>query len=347
MPVVSGEPILMRESIMLTDEDLFRVQAVTEKMTKDVTILVSTAGTGSIFETNLMNIARQISGVSMNRVRVEECHERVYPGKPSLSLTDGEVTNIHYMAAPEGTELPPFLDALSWLGRGEEVPTTDAAEPLQELKSPVDILVLMTESCPHCPQAVSAALCLAVGNPMISAGIVDALHVPDIAERFKVKSTPTIVINEGMTIVGLIPRDELARRVAEAGNEESLTSVLDSMIRNGRAEDAAELMCRENRPEAVLPIYLSKEFSVRMGALLAMEEALERNPRILDSVLGHLTDLLFQEEVALRGDTAELLGKIGNPVALPALQKAKKDPDPDVREAVMEALHALEGQKCS
>ena len=79
------------------------------------------------------------------------------------------------------------------------------------------------------------------------------------------------------------------------------------MIRTGRAEDAAELMCRENRPAAILPIYLSNEFSVRMGALLAMEEALERNPRILDPVLGQLTDLLFQEEVALRGDTAELL----------------------------------------
>jgi HEAT repeat protein len=181
---------------------------------------------------------------------------------------------------------------------------------------------------------------------MVTAGIVDALQVSDIAERFKVKSTPTIVINEGMTIVGRITRDELARRVAEAGKEESLTSVLGSMIRTGRAEDAAELMCRENRPEAVLPIYLSKEFSVRMGALLAMEEALERNPRILDPVLGQLTDLLFQEEVALRGDTAELLGKIGNPVALPALRKAKRDPDPDVREAVMEALQALEDHDC-
>lgn len=332
---------------MLADQDLMRVQAVTEKMTRDVTILVSSAGTESIFETNLVNIARQISGVSMNRVRVEEWHENIFPGKPSLSLTDGEVTNIHYMAAPDGRELQPFLDALSLLGRSEIVPNLNACEPLHELKSPVDILVLMAESCPHCPQAVSAALCLAAGNPMITARIVDALEASDIADRFKVKSTPTIVINEGMTIIGGIAMDELSRRVAEAGKEESFTSILDSMIRNGRAEDAAELMCRENRPEAVLPIYLSKEFSVRMGALLAMEEALERNPRILDSVLGQLTDLLFQEEVALRGDTAELLGKIGNPAALPALHKAKEDPDPDVREAVMEALQSLEDHDCS
>ncbi|MDQ7783678.1 MAG: hypothetical protein RDU20_12415, partial [Desulfomonilaceae bacterium] len=92
---------------MLTDQDLLRVQAVTEKMTRDVTILVGSVGTKTVFETNLVNIARQISGVSMNRVRVEEWHERIFPGKPSLTLTDGEVTNIHYLGAPEGTELQP------------------------------------------------------------------------------------------------------------------------------------------------------------------------------------------------------------------------------------------------
>ena len=50
------------------------------------------------------------------------------------------------------------------LGKGEDVPTSDAVERIQELKSPVDILILMAESCPHCPQAVGAALSLAVGN---------------------------------------------------------------------------------------------------------------------------------------------------------------------------------------
>lgn len=326
---------------MLTDQDLMRVQAVTETLSRDVTIMVKDAGTESIFETNLVNVARQISGVSMNRVRVEEWSETILPGKPSLTLSDGELTNIHYLAAPEGRELPPFLEAISWLGKANEIPTSEALEALQELKSPVHVMVLMAEACPHCPQVVSAALSLAVGNPMITLNIVDALYISDLAERFKVKSTPTIVINEGMTLVGQITREDLAKRVFEAGMGESLTSVLDSMIKTGRAEDAAELLCSKNQPEAILPIYLSPEFSTRMGALLAMEEALEHNPRVFDPVLGQLTDLLFQDEAPLRGDTAELLGKIGNPAAIPALRKITDDPDPDVREAVLEALEEL------
>jgi HEAT repeat protein len=105
------------------------------------------------------------------------------------------------------------------------------------------------------------------------------------------------------------------------------------------------LLCCENRPDAILPIYLSKEFSVRMGALVTMDEALEMDPRILDPLVDDLVLLLSQDEVALRGDTAELLGKIGNPSAIPALKKAAEDPDPDVREAVEEALEVLEKKK--
>ena len=41
---------------------------------------------------------------------------------------------------------------------------------------------------------------------MITVNVVDALQISDFVERFKVKSTPTIVINEGMTIVGRITR---------------------------------------------------------------------------------------------------------------------------------------------
>ncbi len=75
-----------------------------------------------------------------------------------------------------------------------------------------------------------------------------------------------------------------------------------------------------------------------MGALVAIEEALGVNPRIMDPIVSDLIALLSQDGIALRGDTAELLGKIGNPAAEPALRNATEDADPDVREAAEEAL---------
>lgn len=327
---------------MLTDQELARIQQAARQITDTVKIVINRANSGTPFESDMVNTAMQIAGVSMNRIPVEDGYDLIFPGKPSLTLTDGRNLNIHYLALPGDHELGPFLDALLWLGKGKELPRSRAIESLPETSVPAGILVLMASQCPHCPQAVAAILSLAVNRPWITAAVVDAVEFPDLAARYKVKSTPTTVVNEGFTMIGQVNLDLLAAQLERAGGIESLTSVLDSMIKSGRAEDAAGLLCREKTPAAILPIYRSKEFSVRIGALVAMEEALGLDPRALDPIVAELTALLFDEEVSLRGDTAELLGKIGNSSALPALRKAAQDPDPDVREAVEEAIQALE-----
>lgn len=324
---------------MLTDLDLANVQAACRTMCKRVTILAHSAGTDGPFETNLFNIARQVSGVSQDMIRLEETAEPIYPGKCSLTLSDGQNRNIHYLAMPEGRELSPFLDAISWLGGAGMNLGAGVGKTLEQLSEPAHLQVLMTEACPHCPNAVAAALMLAVARPSITVSVVDVLWFEDMAQRYKVKSTPTIVVNEGLTLVGRVTVQDLALQIVEASA--SLTSVLKSMMDAGRAEDAAAVLCRAEQPEALLPFYISEEFSTRMAALVVMEEALERNPRILDPIVGRLIELLFGDDVALRGDTAELLGKIGSPEAIPALQKAAQDEDPDVREAAEEALETL------
>ena len=327
---------------MLTDRELINIQEACERMPKPVTIFAYATGTDSPFESNLLNIARQTSGVSQEKIRIEQSEEPVFPGKPSLTLSDGELRNIHWLAAPEGKEFGPYLDALCWLGGDEAGISPGPLKTLEGLQEPVHLLVLMTEACPHCPDAVRTVLGLAVGNPLVTASVVDVLWFEDMAQRYKVKSTPTIIMNDGLTLVGQVSAQDLARKLVEAETG-SLTPVLKSMMDSGRAEDAAELLCRENQPEAILPLYLSQEFSTRMAALVVMQEALERNPGILNPILGSLTDLLFVEDVGLRGDTAELLGRVGNPDTIPALKKACDDPDPDVREAAQEALELIGG----
>jgi alkyl hydroperoxide reductase subunit AhpF len=339
---------LPKEFAVLSDQDLMSVQKITEAMTESVKIIVDGGATENTFQVNLVNIARQISGVSMNRVLLEEEDgSSPYPGRTCLTLERGSARNIHYMAAPEGRELAPFLDALAWLGGATPFPSSGNLELLHDLRVPMEILVLMAEACPHCPAVVRSAVAIGAMQPLANVSIIDALSFNDLADRYKVKSTPTTIINQGLTSVGHISLDQLAEQVVRAAKGASLTEVLDSMIKAGRAEEAAEVLCRENQPAAILPIYRAKEFSVRMGALVTMEEALGLSPRVLDPLVEELTSLLSDEEIGLRGDTAELLGKIGNKAAIPALRKALEDPDPDVREAVEEALQLLEDENTS
>ncbi len=332
---------LRQEFDLLSDHDLMQVQDAVNAMSATVTLVLYSTGADSAFEANLANIAAQVNGVSMGQVRLDEGREPVIPGKASLTLSAKLQRNIHYLAAPEGHEFESFCKGIRWLGGADKPLTSELREKLNGLTEPVDLLVPIASACNHCPHVVQTALAVAVVQPLITLTIIDALQFPDMAERFNVKSVPTIIINATRTIVGRIEAEGLVNELVTVEGTKSLTDDLESMISSGRAEDAAALLCKRKEPQAILPLYVSNEFATRLGALVTIEEALGRDPRILDPVLDDLSRLLFHEDVGLRGDTADLLGRIGNPAAIPWLRKALDDPDLDVREAVEEALQRL------
>ncbi len=328
---------------MLSEKDLESLQIASSSLRNQVTIYVNRTGIESPFENNLLNIARQITGVSLNRVTIADGQESLFPTKPSFTLSDGKCRNIHYFAAPEGSEFQPFLEALIWLGQGKQRSASDAFETLKKLRSPTHLLIFIAAACPHCPQTVRSAISLATHCPLITLSVVDALEFPDLASRYKIKSTPTLIVDDGLTLVGVVTIEELIAHLVREDDVASLSLVLESMINSGRAEDAAGIICNKRRPDAIIPVYRSQAFSLRMGALVAMEEALLKDRSIFDTVIDEFTALLFQEDPGLRGDTAAFLGKTGNPAVIPVLRKiAAQDPDPDVQEAAQEALDLLE-----
>ena len=327
---------------MLNDTDLMNVQSSTSGLSRAVTLVVHSEGTADPFEKNLLNTARQIAGVSSDLVRLEESPQPVESGKPSITLASERTRNIHYLAAPEGLELDPFLDAIWWLGEAKALPGSQALRSLDHMTAPADLLVLIAATCPNCPSLVRKVLAMAVRQPLIRLIIADVVRFEDLALRYKVRSTPTLIVNQTATFVGDVEEETIVRHLLGSNDPSSLTAVLESMIAAGRAEDAGVLMVSRRHPHAILPLYRSSHFPLRVGALVAMEEALEQDPRGLDPLVEDLMELLVHEDKGLRGDTAALLGKIGDPRAIPALRRAAQDTDSDVREAAEEALELLE-----
>ena len=327
---------------MLSDTELVLVQEASEDLTEPITLLLSPGNSDHPFESELFNTARQISGVSMNRIMLQEGGYSAFLGKPTITIVSKNSSNVHYVASPSGSELTPFLDAIRWLGQVEAPPGLEAMSSLGRLQSPANILVLMAAVCPYCPTVVRKVLTLAAHQPLLNVHIVDIIHFADVGEQYKVRSTPMVVINDAATYVGQVTEEQIVKHLVSDTMEGSLTEVFKSMIDTGRAEDAAKLMCRQERQQDILPIFRSEEFSTRMGALVVMEEALEINPKSLHPILDDLIALLSSEDVALRGDTAELLGSIGDPAAIPSLQALLEDENPDVREAAQEALDSIQ-----
>ncbi len=326
---------------MLNDSDLAKVQSITMDIINPVTLWFNEGASADAFSMELRTTAAQMSGVSMDKIRLETWNSGIFPDRPGFSLGPGDHRNIHYFAAPDGRELDPFLEAILWVSGAKDSPSLVSSSSLSAINHESQLMILMASECPHCPEVVRNALKIAVVQPLVSLLIIDALHFSDIAERYKVKATPTIVINDGYTAVGQVSTAVMIKGLTQ-NRQEEFTTILDSMIKAGRAEDAAALICRENMPEAIIPIYMAKEFSTRIGALVAMEEALAINPHCFDPIVGTLTGFLSDNEASLRGDTAELLGKIKNKSAIPILEKiAAEDPDPDVRDAALDALEEL------
>jgi hypothetical protein len=333
-----------KEQMVLSDRDLMMVQDKLQEISAPVTMLIAGTGEETPFETNLLTVARQIAGVSPNAIIFDDSGEKVFPGKPVITLSSAGSGNIHYVAVPEGPELAPFLDAIRWLGSGQGLPESKSLELLDGKTDPSNILVLIAGACPNCPDVVRRALTVAARQPLIRVTILDVIQNEDIGKRFKVKSTPTVIIDDAATHVGTLTLEKLISYLLHSGVDEELSGILESMINAGRAQDAADLLCRKKQPQALLPLYATPDFTARMGALLVFDESLEKDPRIFDPIVGQLIDLLSHENAGLRGDTAELLGRIGASETIPALRKAIEDPDPDVCEAAREALQLLEGR---
>lgn len=324
---------------MLSDKELIQVQDVSRKIKRPITLHINLPGDGDYFETNLANIARQLQGVSLDRIRVEEGGVIGFlPDKPSLVLSNGEYSNINYMVFPEGLQFGPFLEAIALLGEVSEPVKFPDHDQIKNLGFSFSVLAFVAAGCPHCPETVRSIITIASQNSLINVSIIDALYFTGISEKYKIKSTPVVIINDGLTIVGTIDVDNLAKNLIHLDDSAFMVTILKSMIQSGRAEDAATLVYEKGRPEALLPIYISQEFSQRMGALLVMEEVLNQNSRSLDPIVDQLIGLLQSKDAGLRGDTASLLGRVGSESVILALKNAAEDPDPDVREAVLEAL---------
>ena len=113
------------------------------------------------------------------------------------------------------------------------------------------------------------------------------------------------------------------------------------MIHQARFEHAARLLVEKQAAERLISLWKDSTMSERMGIMLTVERVLEIKRSALDSIVHELAGILRSDDASLRGDTADLLGKIGHPDALEGLKPLLDDPNPDVAEIAMEAIEEI------
>ena len=299
-------------------------------------LVLHRAAIPSELEQRLDQLAHDLAVSCVDRIELLDGDGSQLPDRPALTLRQGARNAVHYLAFPEGPEAAPFHEALISLAAPAPARGRDG------LTQPVDILVFIAPGCPNCPHAVRAATQLAATNPLVTTTVVDATHFATMAESFAVRSVPTTVVDGDLTLVGVLSLENLTESITQALGEDGERRILRSLIESGRLGYAGRGLAAGRFVEGFAGLWLTSGMESRIALVLAAEEALAIEPTALDRLATMLLPATTGPDSARRGDTADLLGRIGCPDARNALRTMLTDSDPDVAEAASDALESLE-----
>jgi len=325
----------------MQEKELKKLRKAVDKLTAPVELILHKRENDPLSQ-KMENFARELCEISAEKIILTTTQDAFeLPGLPALTLSDGNRSNIHYLVVPEGHEVGPFSQALTFLAQGPVPLSQKTKSLLDTVIKPVTITVLVSPYCPNCPIVVEALITLASANPLLSAFIADVQYCSSLADKYKIQSVPATIIDHHLVLLGQLTQDKLAELLAQREGLAYDRERLRSLIERGLIAEAAELICKGEGGEAALSLFEQGDLSMRMGVLVVFEEALEKDAVSTAEVVPHLIALLSHEDARIRGDIADLLGKMGDSRAIPPLEKLVTDADPDVAEAAVEALGML------
>lgn len=242
------------------------------------------------------------------------------------------------------------LDALAELADPEVARSLEGI--LQSLEKETEILLFMGAHCTVCPHQLRSVATVALASPNVVLDVVETSHDPDLAARYEVRSVPTTVVDDELIMVGVVQPAELAFRLVERQGPEYARRVFAATLGSGRLDAAAERLADGRGTEAFLELWQrsgTEENGLKQREILkrTAEESLLYDPEglapVVPTFLAGLEDGgALADDDDLRADTAELLGRIGDPSARPTLERLAHDPDRFVARAAAGALADLD-----
>jgi hypothetical protein len=252
---------------------------------------------------------------------------------PSIEITP----RLRYHAVPLVRELEPFLQALAGVSPGLSGSMQD---DLKNLDLPAFLQVFIAPTCPHCPLTVQQLLPLPLASPRIHLAVVDGALFPERAERLAVRSVPTVLLDEQYRWTGSFPLNELVGMIANRDPAKLGAASLETMLKEGNASAVAEMMLKEQKIfPAFVDLLVDEKMFVRLGAMVVMEEIVERDRGLAAQVVAPLWERFDRAGRQTRGDIIHVIGEVADPRVVPHLEAILNGPyGPDIKEAARDAL---------
>jgi glutaredoxin-like protein len=132
---------------------------------------------------------------------------------PALAIIGKRDYGVRYYGIPYGYELQTIIEAIINVSKGQTDLSEKTKAVLKDVKTPVNIKVFVTLTCPHCPGAAAIAHKLAIECDLIKADVIESSEFPDLALKYNVIGVPKIVINDKVDFMGEFNEDLFAEHV--------------------------------------------------------------------------------------------------------------------------------------
>ncbi|SMC22403.1 hypothetical protein SAMN02746041_01424 [Desulfacinum hydrothermale DSM 13146] len=251
-----------------------------------------------------------------------------------------------FHGVPDAAELRPFLEILALSTQPTPPPLDrDLLSMVASLESPRELTLYVTPHCPHCAHTLFDLAPLPLASPRLLVRVIDADSFPEQARSLGIRAVPTLLLGETFRWTGQVRIREVLEVVCrEEGGALSAAATI-RLLKEGKAEDVARLMARSDRAWQDFPRILTHpEWSVRLGALVVLEELAEARPDLARSHLSPLWDRMDGAHLSVQGDILYAIGLAGDRSWISVLERwlEENDPGPDLLEVAREALEKLD-----
>ena len=263
---------------------------------------------------------------------------------PAIELA----ANIHFAGVPSDNELRPFLSILAATTSAPELPA-NLLDRLDTVRLPATVELYVSPFCHHCPDLVEKLFPLAWLNPLIRLQIIDAAMFDDLSRSKRIKSVPTVIIDDVFRSTGQVKMEEVLAFLQERHPASLGAATMESILKEGDAAKLAGMMAAEREVfPAFLEVLMHPKWPVRLGAMVALEELAGLQPDLANEVIDTLWAEFDQVSDRVKGEIVYITGEIGSPHAFERITSIKSGKQaPEVCEAAIDALQALQDQKSS
>ncbi|MFO7600568.1 MAG: thioredoxin family protein [Candidatus Desulfacyla sp.] len=258
---------------------------------------------------------------------------------PAILLNDRLV----YHALPEGPELPPFLETLSLLGEAIPSISREIISRLDTLNAPCLLKLFIAPQCPFCPRTVRDLNPLAIANAWVRLTVVDGLLFPEMAQALNIQSAPTLVFDDRMQWTGQTSVNEILDVVLNQDPSLLSAASMENLLQEGKASMLARMMMAQGTIfPAFYDLITHEKWSVRLGAMVAMEEIIEQDRPLAAQCVGPLWERFPALDQQAQGDVVYILGEAGDRNIIRDLETVLSGPyNAETREAAREALESI------